>query len=87
MALVYVGVKVNAGVFVGVIVDVPARVGLSVGTMEVSVKDGCGSIVRVEVGACRAVGVGSNIIGITLDAKTITAVEIAATARRMAKIT
>jgi hypothetical protein len=85
--LVYVGVKVNAGVFVAVMVDVPVRVGISVGTMEVAVKDGGGSIVRVAVGVWMAVGVDTNIIGITLEAKTITTVEITDTASMMAKTT
>ena len=85
--LVCVGVNVKAGVFVGVGVDVLARVGVFVGMMEVSVKDGGGSIVRVEVGVWMAIGVGATIIGTTLDAKTITTVEIAAMARRMAKTT
>ena len=41
----------------------------------------------VTVGVWIAVGVDTNITGITLDAKTITTVEITATARRIAKIT
>ena len=77
----------KAGVFVAVMVDVPVRVGLSVGAMDVFVKDGGGTAVRVVVGVWMAVGVGMNIIGITLDAKTITAAEIAATARMTAKTT
>ena len=85
--MVYVGVKVAEGVSIDIIVEVPVGLGLFVGTAEVSVKDCFGSIARVEVGASIAVGVGFKIIGKTVGIITIIAVQNAAMARMMAKMT
>jgi len=84
--LVCIGVKVNAGISVGIIVEVPVGLGLFVGMAEVSVKDCFGSIARVEVGASIAVGVDLKIIGKTPGTITIIAVQNAAMARMMAKM-
>ena len=84
--LVTVGVRVNEGVFVGTMVEVPVGLGLFVGTAEVSVKDCFGSIARVEVGASIAVGVGFKIIGKTLGTTAIAVTTIAASAPIMIKI-
>ena len=84
--LVTVGVRVNEGVFVGTMVEVPVGLGLFVGMAEVSVKDCFGSIARVEVGASIAVGVDLKIIGKTPGTITIIAVQNAAMARMMAKM-
>ena len=83
----YVAAKVDAGGSVGIIVEVPAGLGVSVGTAEVSAKGCFGRIERVEVSACIAVGVGLTIIGKTLGTIIIIAVQIAAIARMMAKMT
>ena len=84
--MVYVGVKVAEGVSIDIIVEVPVGLGLFVGTAEVSVKDCFGSIERVEVGACIAVGFDLKIIGKTPGTITIIAVQNAAMARMMAKM-
>jgi len=87
VVLVFVGAKVNEGVSVGIIVEVPVGLALFVGMAKVSVKDCFGSIGRVEVDACIAVGVGLKIIGKTLGTMAIIAIQNAAMARMMAKMT
>ena len=67
--------NVSAGVVIGIVVEVDARSGVTVGTVEIFGRD---CIEGFEVGNCFAIGVGSKIIGNTVDPKAITAMQIAA---------
>jgi len=81
-----VDAKVDAGVSVGIIVEVPAGLEVSVGAAEFSAKGCFASIEGVEVGAWIAGGVGLAIIGKTLGTTAIAVTTIAAIAPIMIKL-